>query len=222
MVKEIWKDVVGYEGIYKISNYGRIKKGNKIFKTEKYKNYFIVKLTKNGVRKRTGVHRLVAQAFIPNPNNLPEINHKDENPSNNCVDNLEWCDRKYNMNYGNVKKKISIATSGKNNPFYGKKHTKQSKEKMKKSREKYIEDHPEYLKRMSEITTKRFEQDNILWINNGIKDTRIKEKELNLYLKNGWKLGRINTINIKKSLKKYYKNNPEKRYWGANISRRKS
>ena len=59
----------------------------------------------NGKSKRLLVHRIVATAFIPNPDNLPEVNHKDQNPSNNCVSNLEWCDRKYNMNYGTLQKK---------------------------------------------------------------------------------------------------------------------
>lgn len=61
-------------------------------------------LCKNGKTKRFSVHRLVAQAFIPNPNNLPIINHKDENPSKNIVDNLEWCDYEYNNNYGTLPK----------------------------------------------------------------------------------------------------------------------
>lgn len=57
------------------------------------------------------LHRLVAECFIPNPNNLPQVNHKDENPSNNCVDNLEWCDQKYNMNYGTQKERAAISRS---------------------------------------------------------------------------------------------------------------
>lgn len=109
--KEIWKDIEGYEGLYQVSNFGRIKSlkdnhGNtreKILKLWKEKDgYLQVFLCKNGKGKTCTVHRLVANAFIENPNNLPMINHKDENKTNNCVENLEWCDAKYNNNYGTV------------------------------------------------------------------------------------------------------------------------
>ena len=75
--------------------------------------YLIVSLTNNGIKKSKRVHRLVAEAFIPNPNNLPEVNHKDENKLNNNINNLEWCDRTYNNNYGNHNQKISEAMSKK-------------------------------------------------------------------------------------------------------------
>ena len=123
MKKEYWKPVVGYEGLYEVSNWGRVKsfdtyrKGingsircckGKIIKYQKTKyGYLQVGLWKNGKCKKYAVHRLVAQAFIPNPNNLPCVNHKDENKQNNIVTNLEWCDRKYNCNYGTRNKRIS-------------------------------------------------------------------------------------------------------------------
>ena len=69
--------------------------------------YYSVVLSKNGILKIFKVHRLVAQAFIPNPNNYKEVNHKDENKANNVVTNLEWCDRKYNQNYGTRTEKCS-------------------------------------------------------------------------------------------------------------------
>lgn len=105
---EIWKDISGYEGKYQISNLGRVKRlGNNKTKKEKIKipaknkdGYLRVNLYKEGKYKTFTVHRLVAEAFIQNPNNYPCVNHKDENPSNNNVDNLEWCDYKYNSNYG--------------------------------------------------------------------------------------------------------------------------
>ena len=115
MEEEIWKDVVGYEGNYLVSNLGRIKtvphvvtyKGRSYISKERIMSlqydaygYLQVRLSKDAVKKTQKVHRLVAIAFIPNPNNLPEINHKDEIKTNNKVDNLEWCDRKYNMQYG--------------------------------------------------------------------------------------------------------------------------
>lgn len=120
---ELWRDIVGYEGYYQVSNKGRVRsldriieqkgwyrlirrtyKGSILKQSKEFKEdgsfYFSVELNKNGVAKRFRVHRLVAMAFIPNPNNLPIINHKDENKANNCVDNLEWCDIPYNVNYG--------------------------------------------------------------------------------------------------------------------------
>lgn len=107
---EIWKDIEGYEGLYQVSNYGRVKSlGNEASRKEKIRKvrfnndgYPVIYLHKNGEKKFFLIHRLVAQTFIPNPNNLPEINHKDECKTNSFVENLEWCDRLYNINYGNA------------------------------------------------------------------------------------------------------------------------
>ena len=120
-MKEEWRDIKGYEGKYKISNLGRVKslkdsKGNYREKILKHRNncgYLYVDLYKNSRGKTYQVHRLVAEAFIPNPNNLPCVNHKDENPSNNCVENLEWCTTKYNANYGTRNKRVSEKMKGK-------------------------------------------------------------------------------------------------------------
>jgi len=105
-MEEIWKDVVGYEGYYKISNLGNVKnlKTGKI-NIPKSKGYQTVTLYKDGVKKITTIHRLVAKAFIPNPNNYDIVNHKDETKNNNRADNLEWCDEKYNANYGTLQER---------------------------------------------------------------------------------------------------------------------
>ena len=96
---------------YKINTNGQIKNSkNKILSQSISNNgYYRVHLCKNGKAKWYAVHKLVAQTFIPNPLHLPEVNHKDENKLNNNVDNLEWCDSKYNTNYGTRNKRISKA-----------------------------------------------------------------------------------------------------------------
>lgn len=110
-MKEIWKNIKDYEGLYQVSNLGNVKslKTNKCLYYSKSKNYLRVGLNKNGIRRGYSIHRLVAQTFIPNPDNLPCINHKDCNGHNNKVDNLEWCTYKYNNSYKNhyLKKNIS-------------------------------------------------------------------------------------------------------------------
>ena len=109
---EEWKDIEGYEGMYQVSNQGRVKSlkfgKEKIRKCREMSNgYLVVGLCKEGKRTDKLVHRLVAEAFLPNPNNLPQVNHKDENPSNNNVENLEWCTPKYNCNYGTRNQRCS-------------------------------------------------------------------------------------------------------------------
>lgn len=122
-MKEEWRDIKDYYGYYQVSNFGRVRGVDRITENNipikssllrPYKNHsghLRVRLTKKSVGKKFLVHRLVAQAFIPNPQNFPIINHKDENPSNNKVDNLEWCTIKYNNNYGSYKKKMSTLKS---------------------------------------------------------------------------------------------------------------
>lgn len=94
---EIWKGINGYEGLYQVSNLGRVKSKRKILKPINGE-YLKVGLSKNGVQKTLYIHRLVAETFLGRSN--LQVNHKDENKHNNYVDNLEWISFKENMNYG--------------------------------------------------------------------------------------------------------------------------
>lgn len=123
-MQEIWKDVIGYEEQYQVSNLGNIRSKNRVIvdslgrkrklQSQKIRiqtsktGYKQVLLHKDGEMRTHLVHRLVAEAFIPKTEtNKNEINHKDENKSNNTVDNLEWCDHKYNINFGTRTEKTS-------------------------------------------------------------------------------------------------------------------
>lgn len=131
-MNEIWKDIEGYNGLYQISNLGRVKslgrrgKGcsleDRILKPMVNKDgYHLVNLKDvNHVAKWFTVHRLVALHFIPNPNDYKEINHKDEIKGNNIVTNLEWCTREYNVSYGTVIERQSNNKKGQSNEWLNK------------------------------------------------------------------------------------------------------
>ena len=116
---EAWKDVVGYEGYYQVSNKGNVRSLERIDsigrkwggRTRKHfcreGGYPEINLYKDGLRKQKLIHRLVAEAFIPNPKSFLEVNHRDENKKNNCVENSEWCDARYNNNYGTRIERVS-------------------------------------------------------------------------------------------------------------------
>ena len=121
-MNEEWRDIEGYEGLYQISNLGRVRslncRGHKgcigiLTPRLDGKGYEMVALYKEGKARNIKVHRLVAQAFIPNPNNYPQVNHKDENKTNNDVKNLEWCTNEYNHNYGTRNERVGKSLSKK-------------------------------------------------------------------------------------------------------------
>ena len=126
-MKEIWKDIKDYEGLYQVSNWGEVKSMNynhsgkeKILKPGTYKSgYLYVVLYKNNKRKHFSIHRLVAEAFLEIPEDIKQyigtvylqVNHKDENKQNNNVENLEFCDIKYNSNFGTRNERIAAKIS---------------------------------------------------------------------------------------------------------------
>ena len=123
-MEEIWKEIYGFDGDYMVSNLGNVEslkygKERLLKPRTSRKGYLSVALHKGKIREEWKVHRLVATYFVPNPNNYTDINHIDENKQNNCVDNLEWCDKTYNNNYGHRNKNISI--KNKNHPSLSKK-----------------------------------------------------------------------------------------------------
>lgn len=118
-MKEFWRDIEEYEGMYRISNFGRVKSfynGKEIIRKlcSRKNGYMAITLKKNNKSKSFLIHRLVAIAFILNPLGLPQVNHKDEDKVNNRVDNLEWCDAKYNMNYNDLHERITAKIDYKN------------------------------------------------------------------------------------------------------------
>lgn len=190
MIEE-WRPVIGYEGLYEVSSYGRVRSLDKYDSMNRFLRgrilrlftdglgYLRAQLYSNSKRKSFLVHRLVAQAFIPNPDNLPQVNHIDENPSNDNVDNLEWCDGKYNVNYGtridrirDIRLKNGTYT-GLSKEEYRKKRYQEKKDKINERRREYYRENREKIcERQKEYNHKNREK-----INERQKEYYRKKKE---------------------------------------------
>ena len=153
MTEEIWRPIEGYEGLYEVSNLGRVRsldrydsrnqfrKGRIMKQNNDGRDYMSIQLCLNGKLKKYFVHRLVAEAFLPNPDNLPQVNHKDEDKSNNRVDNLEWCTAKYNLSYGT--RNIRIRETLIKNGYWTGLSEKEKEERRKEYMKKYDEENKE-------------------------------------------------------------------------------
>lgn len=204
MFIEIWKDIEGYENKYQISNTGKVKSLSKsiIMKPMLYANgYLGICLWKGSKKRNFLIHRLVAIAFVSNPNGYDEINHIDEDKTNNFYDNLEWCTHKYNINYGQAKKKISLSNKGRI-------LSKESKNKIGKSislkrwinngkEQQYVDyDIAEQILlndsrwKKGRLPMKGQGTKNYVWVHNNKIVKTIPKNELNEYLSKNWKIGR--------------------------------
>ena len=181
MNEEIWRPIEGYEGLYEVSNLGRVRsldryvkgkgksyrlhKGKVLSSAKDTIGYLFVILHCNGKCKTIRVHRLVAEAFIPAVEGLSEVNHKDEDKTNNRVENLEWCSHKYNMNFGtrNIRAKETSIKNGYwtdlNREEWRKKYYQEKKDHIKEYYKKYYQEHKnEYNERQKEYYRKKKEQ----------------------------------------------------------------
>lgn len=179
MTEEIWRPIEGYEGLYEVSSYGRVRsldrydrmnhfrKGRIMKQSYNGNGYLTVDLCLNGKVKKYLGHRLVAQVFIKNPCNLPQINHIDEDKSNNRVENLEWCDAKYNTNYGTARIR-GRETAIKNGNWTGLSE--------KEYRRKYRNEHREHMNEWKREYMKKYYQENKDKINEMRREYRRKRK----------------------------------------------
>ena len=192
---EEWKNVIGYEGLYEVSNKGNVRnvRRNKLLKLSKNTyGYIQVYLYKNGIRTGLKVHRLVAQAFILNPDNLPEVNHKDEDKTNNRVDNLEFCDHKYNVNYGHrtenaINKRVKNGYAdpdfigfGLNEKEYMKEYNRiyreNNREELIEYSKRYYQEHKKELYEKNKERNKEWRKNNRDKYNEWQREYRLKKK----------------------------------------------
>ena len=202
MIKEVWKDIPEYEGLYQISNYGRVKSLNyrTLGKEEILKQsvdslgYCRVGLHNNREVKTFMVHRLVAKCFLEPIEGKDIVNHKDQNPSNNRVENLEFCTQQYNVTYNDAHIQRGINNRGKykgeNNPMYGKHHTEETKQKISEIQSERFKDkekHPFYGKHHTEETKQKLSN---------------SKKELFKYKENNPMYGKHHTEETKQKISK--------------------
>ena len=191
---EEWKNVIGYEGLYEVSNIGNVRnvKRNTLLRLSKNQGYIQVWLYKNGIRAGLKVHRLVAEAFLPNPDNLPQVNHKDEDKTNNRVENLEWCTAKYNTNYGhrtenaiNTRVKNGYADPdfigfGLNKKEYMKEYNRiyyeRNREKSNECSKRYYQEHKKELYEKNKERNKEWRENNREKFNEWQREYRLKKK----------------------------------------------
>ena len=212
-MEEIWKDIyyidilnneiVDFRNCYQVSNLGRVKnlKRNKELKRHKTRDgYLRVDLTKNKKTKHYQVHRLVAYMFIHNDDtkNKIQINHKDEDKTNNCVENLEWCTAKYNCNYGTHNERVSAKTKGVPKPsIQGENHWLYGKHQSEETKQKLSESHKG--KKVSEETKRKISEstkgEKSYWYGKEIPD----ETKRKLSKANDWKKRKIIAISITES-----------------------
>lgn len=219
-MEEKWKDVVGYEGLYKISSNGRLrristevttKKGKRRIpeaekKAVKVGDYLYYSLYVNNQEKRYAVHRLVANAFIPNPENKPQVNHINGNKTDNRAENLEWCTQSENMKHAySIGLAHQYDRSGEKNPMYGKHQSKTAKEKI--AQVHYGTHHSDETRKkmsearkgmkFSEIHKKRIGENarksntGRKWIYKDNIQKFVKSDDLQPFLNDGWLIGRI-------------------------------
>lgn len=205
----MYRQIKGYENLYEIDTNGNVKslRRNILLKQSIICGYSCVGLYKNKKQKMFKVHRLVAEAFIANPDNLPEVNHKDENKLNNCVDNLEWCTKKYNSNYGTRVERIKGKISGEKHYLFGKEMSIETKQKISYTLKGRIS--PNKGKKASEETRKK----QSIAHSNITEETRKKMR--NGYYKHSKELVEAAIEKNKKKVKQYDKDGNYIKEWDS-------